>query len=314
MNKKIAATMVCLAIVGSFGLFGCQSNTNAQPANTTTGQQPTTAQTSTTAKTADTNSAASASSTDEFSIMEVKSKDAASALGGFYLKRGDRLIALGSSLKEPVKTDPHKGYLNTYLYKGSPDTVLYTAVEPYYPDRYSRIDDIYMSYGDIPVPTIEADDLIVAFSDVKVPKLEMQRVKFRGISIGMDGDHNVNGHEMNDGWIWSSSNPKEKTLMSYDAQEQLQIKDSSGQLATDYYDLVLGEKYTASWGQGTKIVEVESVADCRYYVPENPSQTIYDTDITIEGTVTSDGYAVYDVSGLAPGIYHLFNGGLFEIV
>ena len=250
---------------------------------------------------------------DELSILEVESKEAAAEQGGFYLKRGDRYFTLDGELKDPKLVTPGKGYWNTYAYWGSPDRLLYTRGAPTYPDRYPAADDMVISYGDIPALTLENGDEIVAFSSRTVPAMRLLRLKFVGYSMGMSGSGFESGGGTA-GWLWSSDQPEEMTPIDFSVQEQLMVEDYNGNEVTDFYNLNFGERYFALWQQGTSFVEFEGIADCSYYKALNDNLQIYDIEQEIDGEVTTEGYATYDVSGLEPGIYYVERGGVLEIV
>lgn len=163
----------------------------------------------------------------------------------------------------------------------------------------------FFSYGNVPVPVYEDGDKIVSYSSKGVPDLELRKVNFYGYAVRIVSF--ANGYKIVDDATGAVSMPLENT----------EVKTSSGEVVDDFYNLNEGEVYTISWYEGTQYKETTLPADSKYYVPEKGR--LEDPDYVIEGALTKDGYAEYDISGVAPGIYRVINGsdwvgdGLIEI-
>ena len=314
MKKSSYALLVCLVATCALCLVACHSNDTAdvKVESESASEVATTDENYSPDDNEDYEDYGEDDIMDPLSIMEVESKTVAAEYGGFYLKRGDRFITLEASLKEPMEEVLGKGYWNTYAYWGSPDLILYDEVTSTCPGTIPSKDDLIMSYGDISVLALEPSDAVVAFSDKEIPTLKLTRIQFAGYSIGMSGN-DYPGGSWTDGWIWSSSSPSEKTLITPDAKEEMQIVDSSGQPVEDRYNLEFGKEYTISWYQGTEYTEIQAIADCSYYKPLKEEFTIYRFEESIEGVATKEGYATYDLSNLEPGLYYSSRGGILRI-
>lgn len=152
------------------------------------------------------------------------------------------------------------------------------------------------TYGNVPILTFEPGDKIVSYSQKAIPDLQLRKVVFYGYAVrlyiinkGENSRYDILDDEQ-DNSIYPSDN--------------IEIKDSSGNTLDelfDVYNLNEGEKYTISWYKGTQYNEATLLADSKYYILEG--DRLSDPDYSISGTLTKNGYAEYDVSGVAPGTY-----------
>lgn len=89
---------------------------------------------------------------------------------------------------------------------------------------------------------------------------------------------------------------------------KISICDDNDNEIKDKLALEQGKEYTLFWYEGTQYVDIKMAADYPYYIIEC-AQPAY----AIKGTLTKDGYATYDLSGVPKGLYHIRNGGLIRI-
>ena len=164
----------------------------------------------------------------------------------------------------------------------------------------------FFSYGNVPVPTYEQGDKIVSYSTKGVPNLQLGKVEFYGYAMRLKATSDK--YIVFDGAIEATSVPIDGTT---------EIKSSTGEIVEDAYNLNEGEVYTISYYEGTQCREITLPADSKCYAQVRGR--LEDPEYNIAGTLTQDGYAEYDVSGVAPGIYRVINGddwiaqGLIEI-
>ena len=154
--------------------------------------------------------------------------------------------------------------------------------------------DGFFSYGNIPVPVIEEGDKVVSYSSRGVPELMLKKLDFYGYAIRLKTFSK--GYIIIDDAIGSVTLPFDGT----------EVVDSSGETVDDIYDLNEGEQYIVSWYEGTQYKEASLPADSRFYVPERGRMG--DPEYEIEGTLTKDGYAEYDLSAVESGTYMIISG------
>lgn len=214
-------------------------------------------------------------------------------LNGAYLIRDEKIYSLNSSVNSNI-ANFHYGYVS--LIGGS---ILY----------WGQAGQMMISFGDVPIPVLQESDKIVMYSDEgDVPTLGLRQVEFVGYTIPIT----VNNLYY---YIYDLS------IRTSDAMEGLKrrninnfsVSDSEGTLIDDWRSgLEYGAEYTVSWFQGTQYNERTLVADSRYYENAN------DERITLEGTLTRDGYVEFNLSELPAGLYALpdywlSDSGLLEI-
>lgn len=164
-------------------------------------------------------------------------------------------------------------------------------------------DDGFSSCGVVPIPVMDDQSKIVLYSDNTVSKLRLLQVERRGFSICLSKNaSNIALLDLESGdWISSQSRK----------MSNLKVYDTNDNVIDDYHDLEYGQKCMVSWYEGTQYYELPMEAICNYYVLPNGNTSVnsYET----EGILTKEGYAEYDVSDVAPGLYMVASyGGLIE--
>lgn len=158
-----------------------------------------------------------------------------------------------------------------------------------------QLRDGFFSLGEVPVPVYEEGDKILVSSSKAIPNMQLRKVSFYGYAVRMalSGDH----YSVYD----DATNGDHSGLTTSNTE----VKDSSGNVVEDIYNLEEGETYTVTWSEGTKMHEITLPADSKCYVPER--SRLDDPEYDIEGNLSDDGFAEYDLSGVAPGTYKIVN-------
>ena len=152
----------------------------------------------------------------------------------------------------------------------------------------------FFSLGEVPVPVIGEGDKIVSYSSENVPVLRLLKANYYGCAVRLE------------------TNPGYDNLLDRRAEAYwldpgtTEVRDSGGDLVEDIYNLNEGDEYMVSWYEGTQYNELSLPADSKFYVLEGGSTGR--ADYEIDGALTKDGYAEYDLSGVSPGIYAVVNG------
>lgn len=227
----------------------------------------------------------------DVSMLEITENDVKALMRTFCLKRGGKLYSLGRLSTLPGAA---KGV----------GRLLYTL--------FGENDEGYLllSNGEVPIPVLERNDKVVGFSSTTVPTLRLYRADCLGYTIGMSTV---------DGYVTLRDMTTDKvTQVRPDYSKGIKVKDSHGRSVNDTNDLTYGESYTVYWYEGTKYNEVILTADCRIYSIHGYKSSFtaieyHDPAYTIEGTLTQNGYATYDMSGVEPGIYMTNDAGLICI-
>lgn len=170
----------------------------------------------------------------------------------------------------------------------------------------------FFTVGDVPVPILEKDDFVVWYSDATVPTLGLAQVDFYGYGVGVESS------EYDGKFTLNIYNPETNEKTHEEDVTNIEVKDSSGNTIDNYYNLQQGEPYTVSWYKGTQKKEQQVKATCKVYTDHTVRKHIA-ADYKIEGALTDNGYATYDLSGTPAGLYALLNvsspgrGGIIEI-
>ena len=204
----------------------------------------------------------------------------ATKYGGVFLNRGNNLYTLNGAFART----PGVEYL--------PGTLLWMAPGgPPGPCFYQRNGDNTFSLGEVPIPFLEqSDNLIVYSSAGSIPVLELIPVNVIGYSYYVSQvDSNVYLSDLESGS--TACIPR----VLYDT---VQVSDSTtGEVVEG--DLVKNGKYTLSWYSGTEYHEFAVTANCTCYQRETVSP------ISLDGTLTKEGYALYDFGIIPPGLYQI---------
>jgi len=306
---KNAIIVILGALVAALLLFGCsQSNTQtASDEPSTDGPESTEPVSDEGDQASESASSTSADASNDTTQMFEVSEDTAKSRGGFYLKRGDTFYTLQSSIPERLKG---VDYTAGRIEEGTGGKTVF------YEHQLDIVDGAYSSvitYGDFDPIVVEPGDMIVAFDPDRIPDLQLQSMQFYGYSIGYVEPSSYYGYT--NGWIWDS----DMNFTSMDAHNvsssDVSVQDASGSEVPDYRNLGYGDQCKVSWAAGTAQQEVTSTANCRYYKYTLGHEAIYkdDSEYTISGEATTDGYAVYDISAVEPGIYKVYGGGIVVI-
>lgn len=290
MKKKFCLVFVCVLVIGCLSLAACNSNSSSN-GNSSSGT-----------------SSASQNETkvDNLAIREPKSHPMDPDQAEFYLKKGDRFIFLGGFIEYPKEKLPNVGISSP----GSQMT-FYEKVKAMPPNR-DNLKGLIASFGDVPVISLEKSDQIVGFWNKGLPNLTLQKVEFVGHSVWMSGQDYIE-EKIHDGSVWSSDQADAKIPVDFGGNKEVLVFDSNGQQVDNIYNLDFGKRYTVSWFQGTQVQKVEATADCSYYRIINLGLSDGSSEYSIPGTLTQEGYATYDLSSVAPGLYYCSGNGIVEI-
>ena len=157
------------------------------------------------------------------------------------------------------------------------------------------INNGFFSLGNVPVPVYEEGDKIIVYSSKTIPRLQLRKVNYYGDAIRLLISANAYS-------VYDDAAADKAYGLKVNNTE---IRDSSGSEVEDIYSLNAGEIYTVSWTEGTKYNEITLPADSKFYVPE--SGRMEKPEYEIEGILTKDGYAEYNLSDVAPGTYKIVN-------
>ena len=190
--------------------------------------------------------------------------------GGFYLKKGESLLTFDYRVFKNNKTE-------TRLSLTESDN--------------NNVHLIYCKKSRY-IPTFQSGDSIIAYSGSNVPKLILYTdASFEGYTIcaykyRFGGSSAFSMYE----------GSKEKANVRTDNYD-VKIEDKNGNAVENRYNLNQGEEYTVFWYEGTKYNEIIMKADYPCYII--PKENKYE----IEGKLTKNGYAEYDISSVPSGIY-----------
>lgn len=214
---------------------------------------------------------------------------------GFFLIRGENLYTLNSSYKR----NPNINYPSGILRMSGIDPVFYIRNIEQFGDR---------SLGDIPIPLLENGDKIIAISRLDIPVLRLYPVELGGYSCLLNTTDKAVV-------LWNVWDKSDMTAIPLDVFDYAEVTDSEGNTYGVFEEgrginwLEKNQTYTLSWFEGTKRFEKKIVADSRVFYWDYLGD-YYE----IEGSLTNNGYAEYDVSGVPAGIYRTgIDGGLIEI-
>ena len=229
----------------------------------------------------------------------------------FYLHRGDYDYSLGKKVYMVDGVDCYDGVGVDMFNQGST-----THVKTIYGERLWTLDGEntgMFSVGDVPIPVLEDDDYIFSCSADSVPTMGLHEVDFYGYALP----------------VWEAEYDDNVFLYDVDTEEyhsgtditNFEVADIDGDPVDDYYDLGQNKNYTVSWYIGTQYEEYTLAANSSFYIDHSnePVGIRIAPDYVIEGELTKEGYATYDLSDVPSGIYWITNetansmGGLIEI-
>ena len=166
--------------------------------------------------------------------------------------------------------------------------------------------DGMISNENIPVPCLEENDQVICYSSSDVPSLRLYPVEFYGYSPNCMVLSSYGGP---DPFVIFDNQVDVPNHMIYSLMDVmgLEFTDESGNKIEDYHNVPENTVCTVSWYEGTQYHEEKLTAFCRTYSVSN--ELAYE----IEGTLTKNGYAEYDLSSVVSGIYKIQTGGLIRI-
>ena len=173
-------------------------------------------------------------------------------------------------------------------------------------DLYLEDNGILISfYPDRQMPVWHSDDTVRYYSSGgnTIPNLVLNKRSFYGYSI------RAYTSDLGSGCYEFHMYTEEKTRESIRLDHfDTSLVDSEENNVEDMHDLEKGEECTAFWYEGTQYHEVLLPANYPCYVSDENEGSI-----EIEGTLTKNGYAEYDLSEVPDGLYSLEWGGLIQV-
>ena len=270
-----------------FGAVSCNKPT-VDPVDT--GDTADTADTADTKDTADTEEPVKWEEQD-LSILEVDRADAGNGMRPdlrFCLEREGKPYSIGRNASR----------MNIYHYYNDPEWKLD------YPNHLIS----NSSLSDIPVPLYRTgEDKVIAWPIREDPDaLELHKVSFTGYSISMflttakGGTHPY--------WKILGSGGTDDSYELDRNYFKVTVNDSEGNEVTELHDLEKDSVYTVFWYEDVRYYETRLKASCTHYDVDESADTV-----VIDGVMTDEGYAVYDLSQVPAGLYMTNDYGLIEI-
>lgn len=175
--------------------------------------------------------------------------------------------------------------------------------------RTSGVDNGFFSVGEVPILKLMEGDKIIVYSSSKVPEISFVKVKDTGKwTLGAD---RVDNYYI-DGIYFYNMKGEERTIDFIDFKktnkEEFVVTDSNGNVCNDYYDVERGKEYIASWFVGTQYHETILNSNNHLYTFDE------DSAIGVPWSLTKNGYAEYDWSGIPSGLYVLYLGTFWETI
>lgn len=225
---------------------------------------------------------------DYYKVLEV-SETFASEYGGAYLKRNGKLYSL---TKIPIERAVKTGVGQRSIWDYSLAALLIQGIDNY-----------YLTAGEVPIFIISEGDELVSYKDSSIGFLP---AVFRGYSVRV----------LESVTTWGIyCDPKTgPTEIRFTKRSEFQVLNSEGQKEENIHDIEYGEDCFVTWFEGTTYKEYPMVADCEYYYAGPPEGEFLMNGTTIDGTLTKNGYATYDLSVLEPGAYIFGASGHFGII
>lgn len=164
-------------------------------------------------------------------------------------------------------------------------------------DKPETPNGYFLACGDVSLLELTAADEIRGYdlTDLYLYKAELYGYSLSILEVG-------NGRIS----LISSVDGSGKTSIDLDDKNaHFQVVDQAGNVQTDYHNLAYNEGYTVSWYEGTTYREwhMEANNPC-YYICEGKKTIPINADYHLEGNLTQDGYAKFDLSGVEAGIYY----------
>ena len=166
--------------------------------------------------------------------------------------------------------------------------------------------DCMISSENIPVPCLDENDQVICYSTTDVPSLVLYPAEFYGFSPNC---FILNSSGGPDPFVIFDNKVDSPNHLIYSLMDvtELQVTDENGNKFEDYNNVPENTVCVVSWYEGTQYFEEKLIANCKVYSVSN--EAAYE----IEGSLTKNGYAEYDLSTVASGFYRVKNGGLIQI-
>ena len=230
--------------------------------------------------------------------MYVVTEDWLKEYGGYAVERNGQLYAFCSQYgvmgDVPEKYDigyelGGRGYNWTYLY--CPD------IQEIHDVPTNAVGEIVTSAGNFPIFEVSKNEEIRVYNKDVIDEIELFPAQFYGYCV--NATHVSNSY---------------RPIINYELgvdrgiidAERPAIYDMNGNPVSDVYNLDYNQDYMYGWFEGTEYHEISLWAGSRCYTIDRNAR------VQVPVELTKNGYAVMDVSGLAPGTYYWLNS-VFEI-
>ena len=205
---------------------------------------------------------------------------------GLCLFRNEKLYRLYGEISVDKKKEYQMGYMDYHI-DGNSASVYFNPQKSDY--------NYYISFGGFPLIEIESFDSIRGYGKTKI---NLQKAEFISYALTIDESLSIFSECPIVEIYYNDADAIETHCVKVE-KDNISIKDKSGNLIADYYDLPYNEQYVASWYEGTTYKELTLTAN-------NPCYKIKgDIVNSIEGTLTKNGYATFDFSNVSPGLYYV---------
>ena len=217
------------------------------------------------------------------------SVDVAKKNGGFYIMQEGKLIDIGKQQRD-------KSLIHCP-----------TAGDWYHYSAYSLI-----ARNEIDIPQLSDNDKIIAYSQQGIPTMQFYGIIYNAYTIGIAQTTVLSSKAFMDiegDWaeyarVSSTGVPAESL---YPFELSLNSNSFKDQMRYGFVPLPKGEAVTLSWYKGTEYQERVKTADYQYYGYDGKNLQ------KIQGVLTKDGYAEYDLSAVPNGLYWIQGHGIVKI-
>lgn len=129
-------------------------------------------------------------------------------------------------------------------------------------------------YDSVPIVELQPSDEFIVFSGSEVPQLRIMPVNSINYTVMSWGE-------------------------DFSALNHFEMKNSDGDIISseEWHSLKDGEVYTVSWYEGTQYHEEQRIANKKFVVMPSSGS------IKVEAELTKEGYGVYRLPTLEPGLY-----------
>ena len=242
-----------------------------------------------------------AQSDDPYDVYYVPTETAVE-LGGIFVERDGRKYSVVSEVPPRVIGEYGAGYTNendgsiAFLYAEDGSQVL---------DIPTEVPISILSVGDFPILTVSKSEPLVGYDQTEI---YLQKTDFVGYTIAaVQYTGGLSVIPITDG-----VKPSSGSKFVYQPRTQIQVVDAADNPVADFRKLTYDETYKLEWFIGTEYNVAEMKANSRAYRTFNPGTEGFQ----IDGMLSKEGYATFDISGVESGIYVIRRGAtaaVFEI-